>query len=73
MEEQDRQLIVEAVVAAANVLNRQQGVFGFGTIRPDRFLSRATRTGQTGGSTSLGSQMPTAGRTSRPGWSCQPV
>ena len=39
MEEQDRRLIAEAVVAAANALERQQGVFGFGTIRPDRFPS----------------------------------
>ena len=32
-------MIAEAVVAAANALDRQQGVFGFGTIRPDRFPS----------------------------------
>ena len=41
MNDQDRQLIAETAVAAANALDRQQGVFGFGTIRPDRFpLSR---------------------------------
>ena len=39
MEEQDRRLIAEAAVAAANALDIQQGVFGFGTIRPDRFSS----------------------------------
>ena len=39
MEEQDRRLIAGAVVAATNALDRQQGVFGFGTIRPDRFPS----------------------------------
>ena len=39
MNNQDRQLIAEAAVAAANALDRQQGVFGFGTIRPDRFPS----------------------------------
>ena len=39
MNDQDRQLIAEAAVAAANALDRQQGVFGFGTIRPDRFPS----------------------------------
>ena len=39
MEEQDRRLIAEAVIAAANALDRQQGVFGIGTIRPDRFPS----------------------------------
>ena len=37
MEEQDRRLIAEAAVAIANALDRQQSVFGFGTIRPDRF------------------------------------
>ena len=36
MEEQDRRLIAEAAVAIANALDRQQSVFGFGTIRPDR-------------------------------------
>ena len=35
----DRQLMAEAAVAAANALDRHQGVFGFGTIRPDRFPS----------------------------------
>ena len=30
MNDQDRQLIAEAAVAAANALDRQQGVFGFG-------------------------------------------
>ena len=39
MNEEYRQLMAEAAVAAANALDRQQGVFGFGTIRPDRFLS----------------------------------
>ena len=39
MNDQDRQLIAEAAVAAANALDRQQGVFGFGTIRPDRLPS----------------------------------
>ena len=39
MNDQDRQLIAEAAVAAANALDRQQEVFGFGTIRPDRFPS----------------------------------
>ena len=39
MEEQDRRLIAEAAVAAANALDRPQGVIGFGTIRPDRFPS----------------------------------
>ena len=37
MNDQDRQLIAETAVAAAHALDRQQGVFGFGTIRPDRF------------------------------------
>ena len=31
--------MAEAAVAAANALDRQQGVFRFGTIRPDRFPS----------------------------------
>ena len=39
MNDGDRQLMAEAAVAAANALDRQQGVFGFGTIRPDRFPS----------------------------------
>ena len=39
MGDQDRRLIPESAVAAANALDRQQGVFGFGTIRPDRFPS----------------------------------
>ena len=39
MNDGDRQLMAEAAVAAANALDRQQGVFGFGTIRPDRFSS----------------------------------
>ena len=39
MNDQERQLMAEAAVAAANALDRQQGVFGFGTIRPDRFPS----------------------------------
>ena len=39
MNDEDRQLMAEAAVAAANALDRQQGVFGFGTIRPDRFPS----------------------------------
>ena len=39
MEDQDRGLIAEEAVAAANALDRQQGVFGFGTLRPDRFPS----------------------------------
>ena len=39
MEDKDRRLTLEAVVAAANALDRQQGVFGIGTIRPDRFQS----------------------------------
>ena len=41
MNEQDRQLMAEAAVAAANALDRQQRVFGFGTIRPDRFPSNS--------------------------------
>ena len=39
MNDEDRQLMAEAAVAAANALDRQQAVFGFGTIRPDRFPS----------------------------------
>ena len=39
MNDEERQLMAEAAVAAANALDRQQGVFGFGTIRPDRFPS----------------------------------
>ena len=39
MNDGDRQLMAEAAVAAANALDRQQDVFGFGTIRPDRFPS----------------------------------
>ena len=39
MNDQDRQLIAEAAVAAANALDRQQEMFEFGTIRPDRFPS----------------------------------
>ena len=39
MNEQDRQLMAAAAVAAAKALDRQQGVFEFGTIRPDRFPS----------------------------------
>ena len=35
----DRAALAEAAVAAANAFDRQQGVFGFGTIRPDRFPS----------------------------------
>ena len=46
MNDQDRQLITEAAVAAANALDRQQGVFGFGTIRPDRFPSSSYRNWQ---------------------------
>ena len=43
MKEQDRRLIAEAAVAAANALDRQQGVFGFWNIRPDRFPSSSYR------------------------------
>ena len=39
MNDDDRAALAEAAVAAANALDRQQGVFGFGTIRPDRFPS----------------------------------
>ena len=39
MEDKDRRLIAEAAVAAANTLDRQQDVFGFGTKRPHRFPS----------------------------------
>ena len=39
MIDQDRQLIAEATVAAAIALDRQHGMFGFGTIRSDRFPS----------------------------------
>ena len=41
MNDQDRQLMAEAAVAVANALDRQQGMFGFGTIRPDRFTSNS--------------------------------
>ena len=43
MEEQERRLIAESAVAAANAVDRQQGVFGFGTIQPDRFPSSASQ------------------------------
>ena len=39
MNGKDRQLMSEAAVAVANALDRQQGVFGFGTLGPDRFPS----------------------------------
>ena len=39
MNDGDRQLMAEAAVAIANALDRHQGVFGFGTIRPDWFSS----------------------------------
>ena len=39
MEKHERRLIAEAAVAIANALDRQQSVFGFGTIRLDRFTS----------------------------------
>ena len=39
MNDDDRAALSEAAVAAANALERQQGVFGFDTIRPDRFPS----------------------------------
>ena len=39
MNDGDCQLMAEAAVAAENALDRQQVVFGFGTIRPDRFPS----------------------------------
>ena len=39
MNDEDRQLMAEAAVVAANALDRQQGVFGFGTIRSNRFPS----------------------------------
>ena len=32
-------LMAEAAVIAENALDRQKGVFGFWTVRPDRFLS----------------------------------
>ena len=38
MNDQDRALMAKAAVAAANALDRQQRMFGFGTIRPERFL-----------------------------------
>ena len=43
MNNQDRQLIPEAAVAAAHALDRQKGVFGFGTIRPDKFPSSSNQ------------------------------
>ena len=43
MNDQDRALMAEAAVAAANALDKQQGMFGFGTIRPDRFPSNSYR------------------------------
>ena len=58
MKDKDRRLIAQAAVATANALNRQQDVFGFGTVRPDRFLPLAIKTGQTGGNSSLGVQTP---------------
>ena len=39
MNNEERALIAEAAVAATNALDRQQGIFGFGTIWPDRFPS----------------------------------
>ena len=39
MSKEERALIAEAAVAAAGALYRQQRMFGFGTIRPDRFPS----------------------------------
>ena len=39
MKNEERALIAEAAVAAANALDRQQGMFRFGTIRPDRLPS----------------------------------
>ena len=41
MNDEERALMTEAAVAAANALGRQQGMFGFGTIRPDRFSSNS--------------------------------
>ena len=51
MNDQDRQLIAEAAVAAANALDRQQGVFRFGTILTDRFPRAVIKTGETRGNT----------------------
>ena len=36
--------MAEAAVAEANALDRQQGMFGFGTIQPDRFPSNSYQT-----------------------------
>ena len=41
MNDQDRALMADAAVPAANALDRQQGMFGFGTIRADRFPSNS--------------------------------
>ena len=70
MNDDDRAALAEAAVAAANALDRQQGVFGFGTIRPIGFPPVAIRTGPTGGSISSGLRMLTDGKMNRLGWCC---
>ena len=41
MNDQERALMAEAAVAAKKALERQQGMFGFETIRLDRFSSKS--------------------------------
>ena len=41
MNNQERALMAEAAVASKNALERQQGMFGFETIRLDRFSSNS--------------------------------
>ena len=70
MNDDDRAALPEAAVAAANALDRQQGVFGFGTIRPDRFPSSSYQNWATGGSISPELRMLTDGKMNRLGWCC---
>ena len=68
MKDQDMQLIVEAAVAAANALDRHQGVFDSGQNGQIDFLHVTIRVGRTGGNTSRALQIPTGGKMNQPGW-----
>ena len=71
MNDQDRQLIVEAAVAAAHALDRQQGVFGFSTIRSNRFPSSSYQNWQDW--RKQFAWIADDGTISRPGWCCRLV
>ena len=70
MNDDDRTALAEAAMAAANALDRQQGVFGFGTIRPDRFPSSSYQNWADWRKHLPGLRMLTDGKMNRLGWCC---